>query len=666
MFLASKTFQGTVIHLATFKNQATGNKDPTKLISELILLSETGFLRWRENHPLAINLLLLLPAKILLCLQLRAGYLSDITLVDMVKPGTASKLASYPKHTLDAGQLTLHDAIFASESARTHRLEPSQIGNFLEKVYKLRMELITRHTRPNAFFEEIAAHVNASKIRAIRNEWEFVNIPDLDIITFVNNEISNITDVLQNNRIRIELLRSAAPVTRMCHIYTNKNQKESLGKQQIIDTSDMGSIRTRYAEMQTISDYECMGDTYRYGAKECGFSGLSIPKAPVKVQNITTPTRKRGLMDETSPRSIHVVKNPRILFSEGSTIEPKAVNDFVKSSNRNVSKISNKTDRDKQQNDSKKVTEFQDPVTDADIKGNDGVDVVDRFKQALGDIKQAYEQKHLNTQNLFHNLQQHVLDAPLTIIPTPDQAQIISDQVEMLTSVIKHAHLETDDLRLNLQNSIMHIMQVAFSTNLKLPVNQSDSLQQSLLMVMTNGYIKTVEKMVSQHKPFGIPTVIVGKDESYSDEYKTIMTNCNNTIGQYFESIMQELKETQRALHNLENRDSDQTRDTGKTTQELMCSSDSDQTTVSTPSPIYEQNRKNRDMSPPTVITGKKNEKIRNQRITKSRLMGYDDSEQSVPVYEERVRFTNTPNASHRQIPEWLKSNLLPTKNEHS
>ena len=100
-----KSFCGTVVHLATFKNEREGNRE-AQLTSELSVLTETGFLRWKERNPLAINLLLLLPAQVLLTLQIRAGYVSTIQTVDVSDNTAVCKLQTYPKVTMVTGTIS--------------------------------------------------------------------------------------------------------------------------------------------------------------------------------------------------------------------------------------------------------------------------------------------------------------------------------------------------------------------------------------------------------------------------------------------------------------------------------------------------------------------------------------------------------------------------------
>ena len=236
-------------------------------------------MRWRSQNPFAVNLLLLFPLKVLITLQIRAGFLTNLISVDTTDNPAILRLTDYPSTTLDPGALTTYDAIFASESGRVHRLVPAEIGNFLESIYQNRINLIDRQLRPNPFFIEISSHNEANLLHIMRNEWEFYEVEDLDVYRFIETEIKLIEKTFQNSNLRSKLFIQAAPVERMCHIWTSNGQKEALGKRNILNLADWHSLRSRYLQTQIMTTSECFGEIDRYGTRECGISGVTILKS---------------------------------------------------------------------------------------------------------------------------------------------------------------------------------------------------------------------------------------------------------------------------------------------------------------------------------------------------------------------------------------------------
>ena len=225
--LAVKTFRNTIINLVTFNNRSTGDDAPGLHIENHVL-TETAYMRWREQNPFAVNLLLLFPLKVLITLQIRAGYLTNLISVNATNITAIAGLPDYPSITLDTGAITFYDAIFASESGRVHRILPVEAGHFLESIYKGRIQLIDRQLRANAFFTELSSHIETNLLQAMRNEWEFYEVPELDVCKFIDDEIKLIERTFRDANIRNKLLMQAAPVERMCHIWTNKAQKNTV------------------------------------------------------------------------------------------------------------------------------------------------------------------------------------------------------------------------------------------------------------------------------------------------------------------------------------------------------------------------------------------------------------------------------------------------------
>ena len=267
VFLEVKTFEGALIHVITFRNLAQPRNEVVALQTDIQVFSVSGYQQWRKQHPTAVNLLLLLPLKILLALQIRVGCLTNLHLVDVSDNLAINKLLVYPTVTFEPGSLSLTDAIFISEAARVTRFIPRDLGYFLTRAYETRIQLISKHTRPNNFFNEMTGHMNTDLNKVMMNEWELFQIIDHDVTGFVEEEFNNISNALADHRLKSKLLQQAAPVDRYCHVWTSQHKRAQCGQQNLANLMDWTSIRTKFKSIQVDAQYGCICEIDKYGTK---------------------------------------------------------------------------------------------------------------------------------------------------------------------------------------------------------------------------------------------------------------------------------------------------------------------------------------------------------------------------------------------------------------
>ena len=684
----------------TFRNLQQSRVQATALMTKIHTFTITGFQQWRRQNADAVNLLLLLPLKILLALQIRVGCMSSLHLVDVTNNLAITKLNVYPTVTYDTGPLSLTDVMFISEANRVTRFVPKNLGYILTKAYEGRINLLSKHTRPNNFFNELTGHVNTDMNKAMVNEWEFYQLPDLDITNFATEEFSNITNMLKNHRLRSQLLQQAAPLNRYCHVWTTKNKKEQQGKQNLVNLVDWDTIRTRYKNVQVSAQFSCIGEIDQYGNKECGFSGLTVTsinktgyqQLPRKniLQSETTPTKpvaKRGILQ--------VGRNPRVLFKE-LPMDRQVPNLHEPLTKKNRPMSSSESDSSQQDSPGDKTpdnlesdldidtqnygnpplcsTKITEPAQRGNMPGDDPQPSTSHaesnFMDALTQLRQEYENKYVQTRDLLLDIEKGILEAPATIIPTVAQAAAISDQINLLAGTIRDGHNTAEELRDMLQHSIMSIIQNVFATHVEIPKPSQSNGHQKLLTSMALKYLDNLNGQVIKQRPFPMPKYFTGQTQSYADEYQTVMNEFNNQTGQLFESLLTEIRQTKRIIENLDQKTQGQSGNKKqKSTQELLESQSSQQ---STPSPIIKSNSRGTRITQTSAASSKTatgwtfSNYSRNTISEQGNLNDtFFESNRDIEFNTPPRASTNLPNIRHRQLPEWVKSNKIQKRSKN-
>ena len=206
-----------------------------------------------------------------------------------------------------------------------------------------------------------------------------------------------------------------------------------------------------------------------------------------------------------------------------------------------------------------------------------------------------------------------------------------------------------DELREMLQHTIMDIIQNVFVSKIELPKTSPETAQKSLITNMALKYLDNLDLQVRKQRPFAIPKYFTGSTQSYATEFTTIMTNFNNQVGQLFESLVTEIKQTKRIIANL-----DQQEKAKKSTQELI---------ETPPSPVL-----NRQHIQKSVINhdndGPSSSGWTFSKYSKNTIPAQPDNLLNESFFQsnQSVNYTTPPHVSnnlpiihHRRIPEWAK-----------
>ena len=650
-------------------------------------------MRWRSQNPFAVNLLLLFPLKVLITLQIRAGFLTNLISIDVTDNPAILRLNDYPSTTLDPGALTVFDALFASESGRVHRLVPAEIGNFLENIYQNRINLIDRQLRPNPFFIELSAHSEANLLHIMRNEWEFYEVEDLDVYRYIESEIKLIEKTLQNPSLRTKLFIQAAPIERMCHIWTSNGQKEALGKRNILNQADWHSLRSRYLQTQIMTTTECFGEIDRYGTRECGVSGVTILKSNATCRKLSpdTPVKKVHKIggkrkNNRSPTStLNMVRNPRVLISEFqdnenedptcSTRQILGSVDLVDSqamTNSPQTIINSPVHRPVLQSTLNKPKRVPSSKSMSSVPGNNpntssisgqanghvqstGSSLSSNqtpsatFIEAIEEIKANFQCKYDQTYALISQFRNILIDSPVTIVPTIQQARMVNDQIEALVETIRNGFTESEELKANLQGTIIQIIQQIFVTQIEMPETENE-VTVSLHTNMALRYLKNLQSQVVKQRPFPMPQKITGKSSNYVEKYRTLMDGFSNKAMQTFETLLDEIKGTKKALADLDKKENTKTHHQ-VSTQELITDSPNTGTHTS-----YKQPITNHDCARPP-----RNPRWTFSQYDRTSIPKHDSEitdtfdEHIITVPDNNREISTTPNRYHRHVPEWTR-----------
>ena len=260
----------------------------------------------------------------------------------------------------------------------------------------------------------------------------------------------------------------------------------------------------------------------------------------------------------------------------------------------------------------------------------------------------------------MNKFQSTIISAPVTIIPTVDQAQEINEQINLLVQTIQHGYQNATDLKDNIQQAVVTIIQNVFSTHLDIPTDKTP-LEQILVSKMACNYLDRLQAKVAAQRPFPVPHHLNGNTQEYISEFKLLMTDFNNQMGQLTESLLTEIKHTKQAILHIDTVEREKVNQ--KSTQEILgipkkagpIASTSKETvklddTVNPKrcSPKHHKSKPNNSSALSSDWTCSRNSHLNDiSNTNKSQVP-------DVQMPKSPVRVSHVPNFAHRQMPDWL------------